>query len=107
MGNRILHPKTSSLFAGVQPRPNRPFFFCDESGCSGDNYLDDSHLHVLAGYLVGEAWMPRLNALLENVKVRRNSREVKAANLLATGGGRRLLASFIVEMNRLFLSVAV
>lgn len=96
-----------SLLAGVHPRRARVVFFCDESGRSGANYLDDQPLHVLAGYVVGEGRWPALQGLVRAVRNRRGGAEVKAAALLTTSGGRRLLQSFVVEANRLFFPVLV
>jgi hypothetical protein len=107
MSSRILHPGSVALLHGVQLRPAKIVFFCDESGRTGDNYLDEQRLHVIAGYLVGEAWFPKLAALVSAVRSQRGDTEVKAADLLATSGGRHLLNNFIVEADRLFIPVVV
>jgi hypothetical protein len=75
--------------------------YLDESGHSGDNYLDAQPFFVLAGFIVPLPHRHRLVALVNRVAERfsqsqgNSPSEVKGGNLLSTTMGRSALADFV------------
>lgn len=108
MTRLIIPAKESSLITGVRWRPNRPVFYCDESGRSGPNYLDPSQpVHVLAGFVVPEHWHSKVDRFLAPIREELAPTEPKSDRMLKLPRRQLLLSDFMVRMHREFFAIVI
>ncbi|MBF5043160.1 DUF3800 domain-containing protein [Aggregicoccus sp. 17bor-14] len=102
--------------SGRTVRPNLPVLYLDESGNTGDNYLDAQQpVHVLAGFLVPEGQEPRLRQLLDALREagaplechEGGAGELKSTKLLRAHRWARATAKTVSSLCSEFLPVSV
>jgi len=71
--------------------------YCDESGNSGPNYLEQGQpVHILAGLAVPEPAADHFRALLDDFKARRpQAAELHGVDLMKSGAGQRGILNFL------------
>ncbi|WP_432799628.1 DUF3800 domain-containing protein [Poriferisphaera sp. WC338] len=78
--------------------------FCDESGNSGPNYLDNNQpFYVLAGWLVKDADIEAVNNYIASFKNEHfpQRKELKASAILRNEHSKQICASFFNKLNEL------